>query len=114
MKRRGEYRKLIDSHRWRKLRRSYMLRHPLCEVCLDKHNRTRPATEVHHKKPIEDVMGNMPLMESLAYDEGNLISVCRECHVQLHIELKSMSKEANLKRKNELMAAFVQKFFSSD
>ncbi|KGN75966.1 hypothetical protein HQ40_03955 [Porphyromonas gulae] len=113
MKKSKEYRTLIDSHRWRKLRRSYMLRHPLCEVCLDRYNRTKPATEVHHKKPIEDAIGNSALMESLAYDEGNLMSVCRDCHTQLHIELNSMSKEANRKRKDGLTAGFVQKFFPS-
>ena len=60
---------------WRRLRRAALSRdHYVCQACL--RNGTRPphtATEVHHKKPLED-------FPELALDLDNLESLCWQCH----------------------------------
>lgn len=55
---------------WQKLRLMQLAREPLCGVCLE-HLVTEPATEVHHKTPLNEGGTN---------DVGNLQSLCRSCH----------------------------------
>jgi len=74
--------KYYNSKGWHLLRNSYIRSHPLCEVCLSK-GITKPAEHVHHK--IEFLNGNTNEERwSLLLNEGNLMSVCSECHRQLH------------------------------
>ena len=56
--------------RWRRLRWLVLAASPACEIC------SRPATEVHHVKPISD--GGEP------YDPTNLKALCRQCHDDQH------------------------------
>jgi len=67
---------------WTKLRLSYIVEFPLCQLCLYK-GRTSPVEQVHHILPIH---GSEDLLEqrNRAYDPENLLSVCSECHVELH------------------------------
>ena len=50
-----DYRRLIHSNRWIKLRRAKLTACPLCEDCKET-GRITPATEVHHIKPVEDAL----------------------------------------------------------
>ena len=77
-----KYTKLINSWKWQKLRREHLCRHPLCARC-ERQGRVVAATEVHHITPIltcSDELG----MERLAYDSGNLMSLCHACHKAIH------------------------------
>lgn len=56
---------------WVKVRKTYLLQHPLCEEC-EKHGRVMPAAEVHHIVALRD--GGARL------DPDNLMAVCRACH----------------------------------
>lgn len=56
---------------WRKVRASYLLRHPLCVVC-GRAGRTVEAAEVDHIVPIAN--GGARL------DERNLQALCHSCH----------------------------------
>ena len=58
---------------WRKVRRLVLQRDNfLCQHCLVD-GRIRPATEVHHIKPLKDY-------PELSLDMSNLIGLCWECH----------------------------------
>ncbi|MBL1219128.1 MAG: HNH endonuclease, partial [Planctomycetes bacterium] len=58
---------------WRRLRRMYLARHPLCEHCL-RYDDVTPATEVDHIVSLRD--GGERL------DVNNLQSLCRACHAR--------------------------------
>ena len=62
---------------WHKIRNRYARAHPLCERCLSKGKYT-PMEEVHHIIPVNCGGSN---------DDSNLMSLCRSCHEQMHIEL---------------------------
>ena len=59
-----------------------MISDPLCEMCLRK-GITRPATDVHH---IQSFMStkDMEARKVLAFDPTNLMSLCDECHNEIH------------------------------
>lgn len=67
---------------WKNLRRSYLMEHPLCEMCLSE-GITTPACEVHHIRHIN--VGNDELeMMDIAYDSNNLMALCSSCHDKIH------------------------------
>lgn len=55
---------------WRRLRRSYLQRNPLCVECL-RQGRVTPATDVDHI---------IPRSRGGTDDESNLQSMCHACH----------------------------------
>lgn len=57
-------------HRWRKIRNTYITKHPLCEHC-QANGRVMPAQEVDHIIPLED---------GGTHDEANLQALCKPCH----------------------------------
>ena len=61
---------------WKRIRDSYVHKHPLCEQCL-KEGRYVAVEEVHHI---------VPLAEGGSNDESNLMSLCRSCHEKIHHE----------------------------
>lgn len=90
-----EYRRIITGKRWQELRGAYMLKNAItnggfCEQCVKNYftggPRPRKATEVHHIVPIESAHTREE-MEALAYNEGNLMALCSECHHELHRQL---------------------------
>ena len=78
---REERQKIYQSIRWKELRKSKLMQQPLCEVCLAK-GIVKPAIDVHHKDSFLNYTGNLRLWK--AYDFSNLLSVCKECHSELH------------------------------
>ena len=85
MKRTAEYRKLITSKQWVRLRREKLAACPFCEECL-KQGVYRSATEVHHVQPIESG-GSPEARRQLAFDRSNLMALCHECHLAIHRRL---------------------------
>ncbi len=70
------------SVQWKNLRNRFIKEHPLCEHCLEK-GIVKPTEEVHHK--IEFLKGKDEQEKwNLLLDEDNLLSVCRDCHMELH------------------------------
>ena len=92
------YIKLINSKRWKVLRIKKLQSQPLCERCKDK-DKITSATEVHHITPVESVT-RIEQMEIFMFDYNNLMSVCSECHNEIHAEMFSHTKE-NVKKANE-------------
>ena len=85
----ANYRRLINSKRWRSARAEKLRRQPLCEDCLSL-GRAVPATEVHHVVPLS-LGRSYGEMERLAFDASNLRSLCRDCHAATHRRLASAS-----------------------
>jgi len=75
---------------WKNLRNSYIKENPFCEYCLKEYNRVRLADEVHHIKEFLSGKTEEERME-LLLDRDNLMSVCRDCHLEIH----------NARRKNK-------------
>ena len=72
---------IYQSKQWKELRLSYIMQHPLCEICLAL-GKTTPAEDIHHKDSFLNYSGNMRL--KVAYDYYNLIALCKQHHSYLH------------------------------
>ena len=84
------YRTLINSARWRKLRRAVLSAHPLCMRC-EREGRITGASEVHHAVPVESAR-DAEEARRLMFSPANLVPLCHACHVREHREMKSHSK----------------------
>ena len=102
------YKKLINCHKWVKLRSEKLRNDPLCEHCLSK-NIVNPGTEIHHIVPI-DTGANYETMKQLAYNYNNLVTLCHKCHVQAHIDLKSKTAKVTQARNKDKTAGFISQF----
>ena len=105
MSRDPRYQKLLNSPRWKNIRRAYLQQHPLCERC-EREGFVRSAVDVHHKRPVESAKTEQE-MERLAYnlDGNNLEALCIPCHIKTHQEMHSFDREnvqANKKRKRDM------------
>jgi len=67
---------------WIKLRKAYLMEHPLCEECL-KQGKTTVAEQVHHIKHILEGKDEWE-MKSIGYDYNNLEALCEKCHREKH------------------------------
>ena len=73
-------RKAYNNTAWRKLREVYIHEHPLCERCLQT-GKITPAEDIHHKK---SPFKNGEINYYLLLDKENLMSVCKQCHSEIH------------------------------
>lgn len=105
MSRNKDYIKLINCHKWRKLRNEQLKRNPLCQICGD------IATEVHHLKPIESER-EFDKMEVLAYEPSNLQSLCHKCHADTHISMKKHKKQTNQIINRNKLNDFFNRYFN--
>lgn len=99
MSRRKDYQALLNSKRWKSLRVAYLREHPLCERCF-KEGRVTSAIDVHHKKPVEDVTVRQA-MESRCFDWTNLEALCIPCHLQVHQQMRSHTRQAHQQRASQ-------------
>ena len=77
-----ERRRIYNSERWHKLSVYKRSVNPLCELC-EKKGITRHAEDVHHI--ISFMKGeSRGEIEDLAYNFDNLMSLCKECHQNIH------------------------------
>lgn len=88
--------KLIQQHvysttRWRHVRNSYFMQNPLCQRCLSQ-NRTTATQEIHHIIPLKTCNGDLNYLLQLAFDYDNLMSVCCQCHEDIHAEMRAKHK----------------------
>lgn len=104
-----DYKKLIHTPLWLRLRRDTLNAHPLCEAC-EAEGYITPATEVHHRRPVEYGI-NYAEKRRLMYDPTNLCALCHDCHVKKHIEMGRSGKEATQRRNAQQVAGVIKKFF---
>ncbi|HAA8671009.1 TPA_asm: HNH endonuclease [Listeria monocytogenes] len=62
---------------WKRIRDRYVQEHPLCEMC-KADGRLTPTDEVHHI---------LPVSQGGTHDRSNLMSLCKSCHNNIHLEL---------------------------
>lgn len=105
------YKKLINSMRWRRLRSAKIRSCPLCERCMERGIYTS-ATEVHHVRPVEKGTDE-PEMERLCFMWENLMSLCHECHRDIHDRDGYHSRKAVEERKKGAVVRFVKRFFGA-
>ena len=108
MSRNPIYIKLINSSRWKQLRADKLKANPVCEGC-EPNNKSTLATEVHHVIPVESVASSAE-MERLMFSWMNLESVCHPCHVEIHRQAFSHSKEAIQANNKRNTQRFLDKF----
>lgn len=78
-----EERKVIyDTARWRKLRLAHLQQYPLCQLCQQK-GKVVSAIDIHHIISFMSTNDHLKRMY-LAYSPDNLMSLCKECHQQMH------------------------------
>lgn len=76
------YDNVYNTTTWRKLRKAYLMEHPLCEICLSK-GITTAATDVHHKYEISNASSILE-MKDIGFDSNNLMALCEKCHSNIH------------------------------
>ena len=106
-KRRKEYKRIIHSKRWNALRTAYIGSHPFCEECMARGIMDQPAEEVHHVRPI-GTGRSWEEMCALAFDAGNLRSLCHDCHVAAHRRQRKEGKGG--KEPSEDVKAWLDRF----
>jgi hypothetical protein len=104
----SDYHKLLNTTRWRSLRAAQLSAYPFCADCA-KEGVITPADEVHHNIPVE-FERNPDRMVALAYDRGNLVSLCHSHHVQRHKEMRSHSVKEKEARLHKEADAFWDKY----
>ena len=80
-----------DSRRWRRLRKQKLNANPLCEYKLACAGTLAIATEVDHRKPIDQ--GGDP------WDWDNLVSTCKPCHLRKTRYVDQLHRDAPVKVK---------------
>ena len=106
MSRDQRYQRLLNSPRWKNIRREYLQAHPLCERC-EREGFVRSAIDVHHKVPVESAKTEQE-MERLAYNPANLEALCIPCHIKTHQEMRSHTKEKVKENKARARRRFME------
>lgn len=71
--------KLYNNKKWKRLRESYLMYHPQCEIC------GNLATDVHHINSVfDDGLSDLERLGRLLDVNNNYQSLCSECHGKLH------------------------------
>lgn len=78
------HRLVYNTPYWKKLRLSYLMEHPLCEMCNE-----ALAEEVHHKVELKRATSDEEML-SLGFDINNLMALCPKCHDEIHKMLKNV------------------------
>lgn len=107
-----DYKELIGTTRWLKLRRDTLSKQPLCVEC-EAEGIITPATELHHVTPVENGINRAEKIR-LMYDPHNLRPLCHDHHVRVHTELGRSGKAATTRRNKEQVARIEKKFFGDE
>lgn len=110
MSRDKRYQRLLNSKRWREVKRIVWQRADgLCERCR-REGYITPGVDCHHKIPVESANPDVPgEMERLAYDVDNIELLCIPCHVKTHEELRSHYADTIQERKQRKRLGFLER-----
>ena len=107
MSRDPRYQKLLNSKRWMEVKRVVWRRaNGLCERCREE-GFIRAGVDCHHIVPVESGR-TVQEMERLCYDPNNIMLVCQDCHVKIHTEAKSHTKEKVAENKARARRRFME------
>ena len=105
-----DYRRMIHTSRWLKLRAKKLTENPICERCWQEQQLVTAATEVHHIHPVEDAVTRSE-KERLMFSYSNLRALCHDCHVRTHTEMGRSGKEATRKKNEKQVKDVINRFF---
>ena len=107
MSRDPRYQKLLNDKRWKLLRAAVFRRtNGLCEMCL-KEGFITPGVDVHHIKPVEQAK-TVQEMERLAYNPANCQLLCVACHIKVHQDMRTHTKEKVKENKERARRRFLE------
>ena len=107
MSRDPRYQKLLNSKRWAEVKRIVWQRTGgLCERCR-REGLIRAGVDCHHKTPVESAKTEQE-MEQLAYDVSNVELLCVPCHIKVHQEMRSHTKDKVKEKKERARRRFLE------
>lgn len=94
--RRKERQQLYQSKQWKDLRKKLQMERPLCENCLKK-GIIKSSEDMHHRlSPFAPGLTEEEKYRR-AFDEKNIVALCRDCHIAEHHKGELTIKEKILK-----------------
>ena len=78
----------------------------LCELCKAEGFIT-PGVDVHHIRPVETAK-SVQEMERLAYDPNNCQLLCIPCHIKVHQDMRTHTKEKVKENKERARRRFME------
>lgn len=105
-----DYKRMIHTVEWLRLRKAKLSANPLCERCKAE-GRITPATEVHHVVPVEDGLSAND-KRRLMFDYHNLRSLCHACHVLTHTEMGRSGRPHAKRVQEERARQFASQFLA--
>ena len=93
MSKKKDKQQIYNSKEWHIVREAQLEAKPLCELCAQ-NGLVVSATCVHHIIPIETAT-DFAYMKELAFRQNNLMSLCYQCHSDIHKALNSRSREGH-------------------
>ena len=107
MSRDPRYQRLLNDKRWKLLRAEVFRRaNGLCELCKAEGFIT-PGVDVHHIKPVETGR-TVQEMERLAYNPNNCQLLCVACHIKVHQDMRTHTKEKVKENKERAHRRFLE------
>ena len=107
MSRDKRYQRLLNDKRWKMLRAEVFRRaNGLCELCKAEGFIT-PGVDVHHIRPVEQAK-SVQEMERLAYDPNNCQLLCVACHIKVHQDMRTHTKEKVKENKERARRRFLE------
>lgn len=107
MSRDPRYQRLLNSKRWKLLRAEVFRRaNGLCELCKAEGFITA-GVDVHHIRPVEQAK-TVQEMERLAYNPANCQLLCVACHIKVHQDMRTHTKEKVKENKARARRRFLE------
>ena len=107
MSRDPRYQRLLNDKRWKQLRADVFKRtNGLCEMCKAEGFIT-PGVDVHHIRPVEQAK-SVQEMERLAYAPSNCQLLCVACHIKVHQDMRTHTKEKVKENKERARRRFLE------
>ena len=114
MSRDQRYQKLLNSKRWQVVKAIVWKRaNGCCEMCMKEGIITGSMTkqlDCHHIRPVEGAhtVEGPDGMKARCYDPNNIMLVCQDCHIKIHTEAKSHTKENVAENKARARRRFME------
>ena len=107
MSRDKRYQRLLNDKQWKLLRAAVFRRaNGLCELCKAEGFIT-PGVDVHHIRPVEQAK-TVQEMERLAYNPANCQLLCVACHIKVHQDMRTHTKEKVAENKARARQRFME------
>ena len=110
MSRDKNYQRLLNDKQWKLLRAAVFRRtNGLCEMCL-KEGRLTPGVDVHHIRPVEQAKSveGPDGMRARCYDPNNVMLLCIPCHIKVHQDMRSHTREKVKENKQRARHRFME------